>query len=74
MRPILKFAATLSVGAFSILGAAPNVAAASGLYEPSVPFVQRAQYYGEHHYGHCYSVCVRRDYYNHCVAYRKVCE
>jgi hypothetical protein len=75
MRHILKFAAALSIGALSILGAAPNdIAAASGLYVPSTPFVVRAQYYGDHHYGHCYSVCVRRDDYNHCIAYRKICE
>jgi hypothetical protein len=80
---VLKFAAAaaaLCIGAVSMGAAVPNdPAAAPIVYQPSTPSIQLAQYYdqqyyGEHHYAHCYQVCVRRDYYNHCVAYRRICE
>jgi hypothetical protein len=75
---VLKFAAAaaiLGIGVFSMGAAAPNTPAAAPIvYESSMPTVQLAQYYEEHHYGHCYQICARHDYYGHCVAYRRVCE
>jgi hypothetical protein len=75
---VLKFAAAaaiLGIGVFSMGTAALNTPAAAPIvYESSMPTVQLAQYYEEHHYGHCYQVCARHDYYGHCVAYRRVCE